>query len=199
MYLNAGVHRWAKMDHMSVEQKLKKLERRYVTTTLLLSVCLIATLVVAVFTACGLNEISKAKTLRVKELRVYDEHGVDRVVIAGHLPQVTLNGKTRTNFKPRDMGGILIYDASGTERGGYGTSDGYANAMLTLDSGAKADGKQVMLLLAEPEGGAFFRQWDGTGSVTTGVYGKPFVTVMDGKTVVFAKPEDNAWTKRGIQ
>ena len=183
---------------MTVDERISKLEKRYGVTTALLSLAVVGLIGVASYQAYRLHGLETAKTLRVKEIRVYDDKGVDRVVLAGNLPQVTLNGKPR-NFKPRDMGGMLIYDGSGTERGGYGTMDGYANAMLSLDSGPEEQGKQVMLLLAEPGGGAFFRQWDGTGSVTMGVSEKPFLTVMDGKDVVFAKPEDNAWTKRGVK
>ncbi|MFT4074068.1 MAG: hypothetical protein QM647_00960 [Asticcacaulis sp.] len=181
---------------MTVEERLSGLEKRFGAIFAGLLVLIVALAGISGYQAIKLHQLENVKSLRVKELRVYDDKGVDRVVIAGNLPPATLNGKIR-KAAPRPMGGILIYDASGTERGGYATADGYANAMLTLDSGPEADGRQVMLLLAEPGGGAFFRQWYGTGSVTMGVNDKPFLTVMDGKDVVFAKPEDNVWTKRG--
>ena len=183
---------------MSVEERLARLERKRGVTAGLLAALLIGLVGLVGYQSYKLHQLETATSLRVKEIRVYDDKGVDRVVVAGNLPQARLNGKPR-HFKPRQMGGILIYDASGTERGGYGTYDGYANAMLSLDSGAEENGKQAMLLLAEPGGGAFFRQWEGPGSVTMGVYDKPFLNVMDGNNVVFAKPEGNDWTKRGIK
>ncbi|MGH8200946.1 MAG: hypothetical protein ACREVO_11380 [Steroidobacteraceae bacterium] len=106
-----------------------------------------------------------------------------------------MNGKPR-NFRPRSMAGLLIYDGSGTERGGYGTMDGYANALLTLDG----EENQVFPLLAEPQGSPFFMQHDGKGFVFMGVgNGKPFLTLRDGKDVVFAKPENNTWTTRQLR
>jgi len=89
----------------------------------------------------------------------------------------------------------LIFDETNTERGGYGTMNGYANAIMTLDN----QGHQVFLMLAEPEGGPFFRAWNGKSSVTLGAYDEPYFTMMNGKNVVFAKPEGNMWTTRGMQ
>jgi len=90
------------------------------------------------------------------------------------------------------MAGILIYDGSGTERGGYGTADGYANALLTLD----AKDRQEFLLLAEPGGSALFREWNGDNSVTLAADDKPSVTLKAGKNLIFAMPRDNDWVTR---
>jgi hypothetical protein len=91
--------------------------------------------------------------------------------------------------KPRGiLSGILIYDATGTERGGYVTVDGYANAFLTLD----AQGFQSVLLLAEPNGSTFFqvRNKD-KGSLTMGVSDNPFLNVKQNGKPVFVTPADN--------
>ncbi len=179
---------------MDFEDRLLKVERRQRG---LLGVLSLATAILAVlcaYQAYSLHAFQTASSLRVRELRVYDAKGVDRVVISGHLPQPTLDGKPHYT-KPRSMAGMLIYDESATERGGYGTADGYANAMLTLD----AKGRQVMLMMAEPDGGPFFRQWDGASSVTLGVSDAPFITLKDGPQVVFAKPEANPWVTRSMR
>ena len=175
---------------MSPEERYSKLERRFGAITALFSVLIVALSAATGYQTCRIHQLATAKSLRLRELRIYDDNGVDRVVISGHLPQVLVNGKPR-NFRPRSMAGMLIYDGSDTERGGYGTMDGYANALLTLDGKVN----QVFLLLAEPQGSPFFMQHDGNGFVFMGVGdGRPFVTLREGKNVVFAKPENNTWT-----
>jgi hypothetical protein len=175
---------------MSPEERYSILEKRLGGLTALFSVITVALCGVAGYQTYRIHELASAKSLRLRELRIYDDKGVDRVVISGRLPQALLNGKA-SNFRPRSMAGMLIYDESGTERGGYGTMDGYANALLTLDGKEN----QVFLLLAEPEGSPFFMQHDGKGFVFMGVGtdGKPFLTLREGKDVVFAKPENNTW------
>jgi hypothetical protein len=177
---------------MKVEDRVAKLERRWRWAIPLLSVVAVLLAGSTAYEAYRVHALETATTLRVKELRVYDDKGVDRVVIAGRLPQAMLDGKPHYT-RARQMAGMLIYDGSGTERGGYGTMDGYANALLTLD----AKGHQVFLALAEPPGGFVMRQWEGQGSVTMGAAGKSFLTLMNGKDVVFAAPKDNPWTTRG--
>ena len=181
---------------MPIEDRLSKLEKRHGVTVSVFALITLVLIGATGYQAYRLHELETAKSLRLKELRIYDDKGVDRVVIAGRLPPALYNGKPRP-APPRPISGILIYDGSGTERGGYATADGYANAMLTLD----AKDNQVFLLLAEPGGNAFFRQWQGKGSVTMDVNsdGKPSLTIKDSKDVVFAKPENNEWTTRDLR
>lgn len=181
---------------MSVEDRLARLERRHGATVSAFVLIIVALIGATASQAYRIRELETAKTLRLKELRIYDDKGVDRVVIAGRLPPALYNGKP-IRAPTRLMSGVLIYDESGTERGGYVTADGYANAMLTLD----AKGHQSMMLLAEPGGGPFFRLWEGKGSVTMGVGddGKPFMGVKDDKEILFAKPENNSGTTRGLR
>ncbi len=179
---------------MSIEDRLSKLERRHRFTASTFSVIVAGLIGAAGYQSHKLHQAETATTLRLKELRIFDDNGIDRVVIAGSLPQPLNKGKPMTG-PTRSMAGMLIIDETNTERGGYGTANGYANAMLTLDS----QGHQVFLMLAEPEGGPFFRAWNGDRSVTFGAGEEPFLTLRDGKDVVFAKPEDNAWTKRDLQ
>jgi hypothetical protein len=178
---------------VSVDERLSRLEKRHAITTAALSLVIAGLIGVTANQAYQLRA-KEPTSLRVKELRVYDDKGVDRVVIAGDLPQALYKGKPMKG-PPRSMAGMLIIDETSTERGGYGTANGYANAMFTLD----AQGEQVFLMLAEPDGGPFFRAWKGDKSVTFGASEEPFLTLRSGKDVVFAKPEDNAWTTRDMR
>lgn len=86
--------------------------------------------------------------LRVREITVVDEHGIERVKIAAPLPDpITLGKRSK---RDDSMAGILIYDARGNERGGYATDNSVGNAFLTLDS----DQMQAVTLVAYPGGGA---------------------------------------------
>lgn len=180
---------------VTAEQRLARLERRFYRMAILLAVIAVTLSCAAAFEGYEIYGFETMKSLRLEKLSIYDSKGVDRVVIAGDLPQAEFHGKTIG--AGRHMGGILIYDQSGTERGGYGTVDGYANALLTLDG----EKRQVILMLAEPAGTPFFRLWHDKGSVTTGVgdAGTPFLTVKKGKDVIFARPKENPWTSRGLR
>jgi hypothetical protein len=86
------------------------------------------------------------------------------------------------------VSGIIIADATGTERGGFVTADGYANALLSLD----APGFQTVLLLAEPDGSTMFRIWNrDKGSLTMGVSGNPYLNVKQNGKHLFITPPDN--------
>lgn len=139
-----------------------------------------------VFQSHQIKELRNPEKLRVRELAVVDEHGTERVLIAAPLPDPMIAGQRHK----RDgvVSGIVIADATGTERGGYVTADGYANALLTLDG----QGFQTVLLLAEPDGGTTFRIWNrDKGSVTMGVSNSPFLNVKQNGKPLFAAPADN--------
>jgi hypothetical protein len=146
---------------------------------------LIAMVVALIFQSVQIRNLSNPQKLRCRELSVVDGHGVERVLIAAPLPDPMIAGVRHK----RDgvVSGILISDATGTERGGYVTGDGYANAMLTLDG----QGTQTVLLMAEPSGDTIFRIWkhDDTGSVTMGVADNPYLNVKQhGQPLLIAPP-----------
>jgi hypothetical protein len=150
---------------------------------------ILAAIAVAIVLGLQWRQISTAQhpqRLRVRELAVVDEHGVERVVIAAPLPDPTIAGKRHN--RGGAVSGMVIADATGTERGGYATGDGYANAMLTLDG----QGFQTVLLLAEPNGSTMFRIWNGDkGSLTMGVEDNPFLNVKQNGKPLFLAPPDN--------
>jgi hypothetical protein len=139
------------------------------------------------FQSRQIESLQNPQKLRVRELAVVDERGTERVLIAAPLPDPMILGQRHNRGGP--VSGIIIADATGTERGGYVTAhDGYANAMLTLD----AQGFQTVLLLAEPDGGTTFRIWNrDKGSVTMGVSDNPFLNVKQNGKPLFTAPADN--------
>lgn len=86
-------------------------------------------------------------SLKVSELVVVDPKGVERVRIGGDLPDAVYNG--RRVPRGSKAAGVLLYDDTGRERGGYVTW-GSENVGLTLDS-AKM---QVGMFVAGLEGSA---------------------------------------------
>ena len=155
----------------------------------ILSLGLVTLLFVAVsaWQARSIYHLSHPQSLKLRRLDIVDDHGVSRVILAAPAPPPTLFGKLHHRDGP--VSGILLADATGTERGGYVTSDGAeANALLTLD----AQGKQTVLLLAEPEGSTLFRIWNQkNGSITMGVNDQPFLNEHQAGTLVFSAPKDN--------
>lgn len=167
---------------MSEEQILGRImllenrQKRSYQVAGLLAIVLIGALV---FQSRQVRNLANPQKLRVRELAVVDDHGTERVLIAAPLPREKRGG---------DISGILIFDATGTERGGYATGDSYANAIFTLDG----QGSQTVLLLAEPDGSTMFRIWnEDKGSITMGVEDNPFLNVKQNGKSVFTTPADN--------
>jgi len=98
---------------------------------------------------------AQTQSLRVSEIVVVDNNGVERVRIGGSLPDPIVNG--RSIARGGQLAGILLYDGAGVERSGYGTFSPEANVVLTLD------GKQGQraLFVAGPEGDTALKMWRG--------------------------------------
>jgi hypothetical protein len=72
-----------------------------------------------------------------RKITVVDSKGQERVVIAAPLPEPRLVGRQSKRGDP--VSGILLFDASGNERGGYVTGDGpWSSVSLTLDEIGRA-------------------------------------------------------------
>jgi hypothetical protein len=97
-------------------------------------------------------------TLRVRELVVVDSQDVVRVRLGGHLPDAVIDGRRVPRGEP--AAGILLYDDTGRERGGYVTFTQSRNVALTLDTRER----QVALFAADPEEGAVARIGRADGS-----------------------------------
>jgi len=96
-----------------------------------------------------------ADSLRVQELIVVDTAGVVRARIGGNLPDAVIDG--HRVVRGDNAAGVLLYDRSGTERGGYVTFDKSDVVGLTLDN----HGNQAALFAAGPKPGegAAARLW----------------------------------------
>ena len=164
------------------------LRRQRVLEVMLASV----TLAFVALAAVGWRELRLAAhpgTLTLHRLNIVDDSGKQRVVLAAPAPPPNYFG--RVGKRDGSVSGMLLFDSTGTERGGYVTSDGdEGNALLTLD----AQGKQTVLLLAEPEGSTLFRLWDRqNGSVTMGSGETgPFLNVRRGDVLSLSAPANNA-------
>jgi hypothetical protein len=90
----------------------------------------------------------QSKVLTVSEVDIVDTKGVIRARLGTALPDAVIDGKTvKRGGKPA---GLMLYDDSGQERGGYVTSpNGYI--VLTMDSRKPAG--QMVTLVASPTGG----------------------------------------------
>lgn len=116
-------------------------------------------------------------SLRVSELIVVDPKGVERVRISGDIPDAVIEGK-RVN-RGEKVAGVMLYDGTGQERGGYVTFEPSGNIGLTLDTRKG----QVALFAADPDEGAVMQIWNKNDSIEmrSDSQGTRLTTVKDGK------------------
>ena len=105
-----------------------------------------------------------SEILKVRGIVVVDSLGVERAILAAHLPEAQRDGgRMYSSRSQSSVSGLMLYDSEGMERGGYVTDDDYGNIFLTLDS--KSD--QTALFLAEPQGSTTMSIWSRTGNKTS--------------------------------
>jgi hypothetical protein len=128
------------------EARLAATERRLH----LLIVLNIAVLVAFASATCRTTAANdpKPQVLTVSEVDVVDTHGVIRARLGGDLPDAVLNGKRVP--RGQKASGLLLYDDTGQERGGYITFAPGRQVALTLD--ARDQPGQVAILVADPDG-----------------------------------------------
>lgn len=114
----------------------------------------------ALFAASRVSSTREARggTLRLSELVIVDSTGTPRVRLGGRLPDAVINGKPVP--RGQDAAGVLLYDETGVERGGYVTFAPSGNVALTLDTRER----QVALFAADPEEGVVARLWSTDGA-----------------------------------
>lgn len=119
-------------------------------------------------------------SLKVSELIVVDPKGVERVRIGGDVPDAIINGR----HAPRGdkAAGVLLYDSTGQERGGYLTFDSSGNVALTLDSRKG----QVAMFVAGSDPGSALQLWHGRDLIElrSDGDGSRFSAVQGGQVVV---------------
>lgn len=131
----------------------------------------------------------KPQVLTVSEVDIVDAKGVIRARLAGDLPDAVINGKVV--HRGVKAGGLLLYDDTGQERGGYVTYAPGRQVALTLD--ARDRPGQVVLLAADPDGSSALTMTpDGAGNIVAEVRADtdfgPAFHAKRGKQVVFHAP-----------
>ena len=131
----------------------------------------------------SMRRLAHPETLTLRRLDIVDGTGTPRVILAAPVPPPMRFGKPAK--RDGAASGVVILDGTGTERGGYVTGDSNEpNALLTLD----AQGKQTVLLLAEPGGS--------TGSLVRGAGDAgPFLNVRKGDEIFLSAPQGNPQSK----
>lgn len=142
---------------LSPDSRLAALERsnqRQKFLIALLALAVAALLISQTVPTLAQAQQGNSQILTVRELRILDDRGVERVRVAGTLPDPIIRGKRL----PRQgtVSGVLIYDADGDERGGYVTNQN-GDAFLSLD----AKDNQQTLFIANKNGGANMSVWSG--------------------------------------
>ncbi len=138
-------------------ERLERLERanrrlRAVAQTGGLALLVLVGLVLAGFSRrVRVPTVLRADSLRLRELTVVDGNGTVRVRIAARFPDAVMNG--RRTPRGDNAAGVMLYDRTGQERGGYVTFDRSGVIGLTLDSRER----QVAYIVAEPDGAAAAR------------------------------------------
>lgn len=127
-------------------------------------------------------------TIVARNIVIVDQDGTPRVLIGAPLPDPPILGRR----VPRgDVAhGILLFDATGSERGGYVTFDGSGVAMISVDTSTTMVGR----LAAGPIGGGALLLRDEQGHETrVGAYpGGPFVSLRDGERERVITPDEGA-------
>jgi hypothetical protein len=140
-----------------LSERLSKLEGRHrrLRMLLLVNAALLLAVAASLAASCAASQARQSMpgTLRVSQLEVVDSQGVVRVRIGSNLPDAIVQGKR----VPRGskVSGVMLYDETGQERGGYVTFTPGGNIGLTLDTRRG----QAALFAADPEAGAVLKLW----------------------------------------
>lgn len=182
------------MSEEDLSTRLVQAERSLRTARAAILLLALSVVGLCAWQAWAFHRLAHPDSLTLRRLDIVDQHGVARVILAAPAPEPMILGKQHHRDGP--VSGVILADATGTERGGYVTADGYANAMLTLDG----QEKQAVLLLAEPTGNTLFRIWKRNNeavaaSITMGVSGNPFFNEKQNGSLVFAAPANNPQSK----
>lgn len=174
------------MESRELEVRILRLQRNYNRLLVLTAVLAVIVVFLCLSSVRSIHASSTPGALRVRELIVVDQNGIERVIIRAPLPGQWENGKvnTRRAARPFPQAGILLFDKEGIERGGYVTEDTHDNVLLTLDDKKR----QEVLLVTGPEPTSSFRMWTANDSlelrVDPDLNGPTFRMIMNGKTVL---------------
>lgn len=97
--------------------------------------------------------------VRASSFEIEDGNGVVRARLGAALPDAVIAGEVRP--RGSSVAGLMLYDATGQERGGYVTEDSIGHVFLTLDG---RDG-QSALFVADTSGVTALRIWNDENAV----------------------------------
>jgi hypothetical protein len=147
-------------------------------------------IVAAIVASCRTTTPSRASappSLTVSEINVVDGSGVVRLRLSGDVPDAVHDGKRVP--RGQHAAGVILYDDTGQERGGYLTFSPSRNVALTLDNRGTAG--QTAILAAGPDAGSGLTLSQGNDAVDIRVDDQlgPTIHVMKSKAVAFHVPE----------
>jgi hypothetical protein len=144
----------------TLQQRTRRLERWLVVSLCAWAVTVGIILSDSPIEKTGAQQSPTTKSMRLSELIIEDSTGRERVRVAGNLPDAIIGGKRVP--RGQQAAGVLLYDGSGNERGGYVTFEPSGNVGLTLDSKTT----QVASFVASSEGNASaLSLWQGKGMI----------------------------------
>jgi hypothetical protein len=152
---------------------------------LFINAVLILAMLAFMVTSCRTGALHpQQQALTVSELNVVDPHGVVRLRLGGDLPDAVINGKRVP--RGQKAAGVLVYDDTGQERGGYLTFSPGRQVALTLDNRAG----QTATLIAGATGGSALNLSYGDDVVELRVDDEtgPSIHAMRANQVVFHVP-----------
>jgi hypothetical protein len=127
------------------------------------------------------------ESLTVKRLAVVDDKGTERIVIAAPLPDPVVQGqRVKRNGV---ISGIAIFDREGNERGGYATSDGTSEALITLDS-TNGDVFKVVANPDNKDGSTLFLFSGKHDGVVLTTYSQPRIEMVQNRKIIYKNPSD---------
>lgn len=141
----------------NLNERLARCERR---TRWLAAILILQSVLLAGVQCTTARPPVPADTLRARELAIVDANGVVRVRVTGDAPDAIVGGKRM--HRGDQAAGVILYDGSGQERGGYVTFTKSRNVALTLDSAER----QTTLFVATPDGSTALRMWHGADEVS---------------------------------
>lgn len=173
------------LDRLEMCERANRRLTRQLRWQFTVVIVLIGTLVIGcVVTTRGNAPVSTVPgRLRVSELVIVDPKGTERVRISGDLPDAVINGKRIP--RGEKAAGVMLYDATGQERGGYVTWDPSGNVGLTLDTRKG----QVTMFVADPDSGSALKLWQGNDLIELRSDDEGSrLTAVRGDKVVFQEP-----------
>jgi hypothetical protein len=143
----------------SMEERVRRLEQILVIVIACWALSAAAAVLYVAPWKASAQATQGTQSLRVSELVVVDPKGVERVRIGGDLPDAVINGKRVP--RGEKAAGVMLYDGSGQERGGYVTFEPSSNIALTLDTKKR----QTALFAAGPDSGSALVMWSGQNNI----------------------------------